>query len=38
MKYDKPNMDIVLLEVEDIVTLSSEQSGDGDGVTGGWNS
>lgn len=38
MKYDKPNMEIMILDVNDIVTLSSEQSGDGDGVTGGWSS
>lgn len=38
MKYEKPNMEILLLDVIDIVTLSSETSGDGDGYTGGWNS
>lgn len=38
MKYDKPNMEIMIWEMNDIVTLSSEQSGDGDGVIGGWNS
>ena len=38
MKYDKPNIEIILLDINDIVTLSSEQAGDGDGVTGDWNS
>jgi len=38
MKYENPNMEIILLHVKDIVTLSSETSGDGDGYTGGWNS
>ena len=38
MKYEKPNMEILLLDVTDIVTLSSESSGDGDNYTGGWSS
>ena len=38
MKYEKPNIEILLLDVIDIVTLSSETSGDGNGYTGGWNS
>ena len=38
MKYEKPNMEIMVFEMNDIVTLSSEQTGDGNGVTGGWNS
>lgn len=38
MKYEKPNIEILLLDVIDIVTLSSETFGDGNGYTGGWNS
>lgn len=38
MKYEKPNMELVVLESADIVTLSGEPEGDGKGVPGGWDS
>ena len=38
MKYEEPIMTILLLETEDIICLSSDPSGDGDNVNGGWSS
>lgn len=38
MKYETPNMEVMILNESDIVTLSSESAGDGDGYTGGWSS
>ncbi len=38
MKYEIPSIEIVVLQVADIVTLSGEPSGSGDNVSGGWNS
>lgn len=40
MQYEKPNLEIVLLQTKDIVTLSFGGSGDGenvDGDVGGWS-
>ena len=36
MKYEQPNIEIVMLEKLDVITLSVENSGSGDDVTGGW--
>lgn len=38
MKYEKPSLELVVLEQGDIVTLSVEPGGSGNDVTGGWNS
>ena len=36
MKYEQPNMEIIVLEKLDVITLSVEGSGSGDDVTGNW--
>jgi len=36
MKYEQPNIEIIMLEKLDVITLSVESSGSGDNVTGGW--
>jgi hypothetical protein len=38
MKYERPSMEIIMLPTVDVVTLSSESSGSGDNVSGGWDS
>ena len=36
MKYEQPNIEIVMLEKLDVITLSVDKNGSGDNVTGGW--
>lgn len=36
MQYEKPNLEIVLLQRQDVITLSVE-IGDGENVEGGWS-
>lgn len=36
MKYEEPNMMIVLLNTIDVITLSSENGGSGEEVEGPW--
>ena len=36
MTYEQPNMEIIVLEKLDVITLSVEGSGSGDDVTGNW--
>ena len=38
MRYEKPNLELVMAEEEDIITLSNGQNGDGDNIDNGpWN-
>ena len=34
--YEKPSMELVNLGFYDVITLSGEQEGDGDGYEGSW--
>ena len=36
MKYEQPNMEIIVLEKLDVITLSVEGGGSGDDYTGPW--
>ena len=36
MEYEKPNMELIILELQDVVTASIEDEGDNGGITGPW--
>lgn len=36
MKYEAPIIQIIMFETEDVITVSVDDEGTGDGVTGGW--
>ena len=37
MKYEKPNLELIILELGDVITLSSEYEGDNEGTPGPWS-
>ena len=40
MKYEKPSMELIVFEIQDVILTSppaSEDFGDGQGIPGGWN-